>query len=243
MRMDEVDGGAVHVRVTRAAAFLEELLFFPERFAEAEHDLEDVSGLESGERPLLGRNRRIEAQRAGLEYGEWQGNDDGRRAAARLRDAVAAAAFHNHASAPPAHGFGDGAETYFRALRIQAVAQPPHDRVAAVSNAELFSLRSALPRERFGADAFGVRRVEAVDEVFHQAPLLRGHSSRLEIVTDGEILPALRDAARQIATHPIHRFPEFSHRGEPAAVRDLMRVRQFDDRKTGCPRDLQRFRL
>src|SRR5205823_102543 len=121
MRMDEVDGGAVHVRVTRAAAFLEELLLFPECFAEAEHNLEDVSGLESGERPLLGRDRRIEAQRTGLEHGEWQSDDDGTRAEVRLRDAVAAAAFHRHPSAPPAHGFGDGAQAHFRALRIQAV--------------------------------------------------------------------------------------------------------------------------
>src|SRR5205085_5279145 len=142
----------------------------------------------------------------------------------------------------PAHGFGDGAGEYFRTLRIQAVAQPPHERVAAVSDAELISLRSALPGERLGTDPFRVRRIEAVDEVLHQAPLLRGQSSRLEIVTDGEILPALRDAARQVATHPIHRFPEFSHRGEPAAVRDLMRVRQLDYRQTGGLRDLQRFR-
>ena len=176
--MKEVQASPDGVAV-RSALF-EKVRRLPECFPKAQDDLEDMSDFETRQRPLFRgqRGRKSQAPTARLEHGHGQRDDRGTGMQDLERSTIAAEALDAHVTALPRDALRDGAQTELCPFGIQTVAQPLHQRVAAVRNPELlvfpdllFATIRHLFRKRLGADALGVGGVETLDKALeHGTP-------------------------------------------------------------------------
>src|SRR5207237_2952539 len=98
---------------------------------EAQHNLENLARLETGQCALLRGQGRLETKSAGLEYRMRQCDDGGAGPERRQQHAIAAATFHTDVSALPRHRLRDRAQSHFSALGIESIAQPLGNGVVA----------------------------------------------------------------------------------------------------------------
>ena len=135
----------------------------PQPLAKSHDDLRDVTDFEFLDRPLFLAQWRIETDCIGrLPHADWNRND----CRARLK-CLAAPSRDFDRCATPFHVGDFRAEMKCGARWIESGAQPLDQRVIAVGDPillwrVLFLIRRA---QRSGADAVGVRRVVALDEI------------------------------------------------------------------------------
>ena len=240
--MQEVQPAAVRVAVP--PPLLEKLRILPERVAKAQHDLENVPGLDPGKRPLLGRKCRLEPERAGLQDGGRQGDHDRARVYGGFAGAaVAATTDDRDLAALPANGVGNCAQPHFGALGVQPVAEPLHQRVTTVEDAELRLVALACARfataiagrfftERFGAQSLGARGVKAFYESPEQLAAQRRQPGRFEVLAHRKVLAPFCDQPRELLVHALHIAPGVPQLAEVSRRRELASRRQLDHRQT-----------
>src|SRR5216684_3414455 len=242
--------------VTVPPPLFEKLGRVPKRFAEPQYDFENVSDLETCERPLFRGYRGRESERARLEHRDGERHDRGARLRDLERSTVARMTFNADIASLPRDDVRDRAQAELRSVGIEAIAQPLHQRVVAIRDPELLVCANflfasppapalapvgGLVRKRLRAQPLRMRGVPPFDEALEHGTSERRESRRVEVFADGEIFAALRDPADQVAIHTVDDSPKIGQRLEPSSGHELVQVGKLEDAESRRPRDRERL--